>query len=32
MRLYSAIGFVTRLDRLEDHHIEIFAERDKKLE
>ena len=32
VRLHSAIGFVTPLDRLENHHIEIFAERDKKLE
>jgi hypothetical protein len=32
VRLHSAIGFVTPLGRLENRHIQIFAERDKKLE
>jgi hypothetical protein len=32
VRLHSAIGFVTPLDRLENRHLQIFADRDKKLE
>jgi putative transposase len=32
VRLHSAIGFVTPLDWLENRHLQIFAERDKKLE
>ena len=32
VRLHSAIGFVTPLDRLENRHLQIFADRDKKFE
>ena len=31
-RLHSGIGYVTPLDRLEGRHIQIFAERDRKLD
>lgn len=31
-RLHSAIGFITPKDRLENRHLHIFADRDKKLE
>ncbi len=32
VRLHSAIGYVTPAGRLADRHLEIFAERDRKLE
>ena len=32
VRLHSAIGYVTPADRLAGRHLEIFAERDRKLE
>ena len=32
VRLHSAIGYVTPADRLTGRHLEIFAERDRKLE
>jgi transposase InsO family protein len=32
VRLHSAIGYVTPLDKLEGREAEIFAERDRKLE
>src|ERR1700737_2208828 len=32
VRLHSAIGYVTPVDRLTGRHLEIFAERDRKLE
>ena len=32
VRLHSAIGYVAPKDRLEGRHVEIFAERDRKLE
>jgi putative transposase len=31
-RLHSAIGYITPIDRLAGHHIDIFRSRDKKLE
>lgn len=32
VRLHSAIGFITPQDRLQNRHLQIFADRDKKLE
>jgi putative transposase len=32
LRLHSALGFVTPLDRLQNRHLQIFTDRDKKLE
>jgi Integrase core domain len=32
VRLHSAIGYVTPADRLAGRHLEIFSERDRKLE
>jgi putative transposase len=32
VRLHSAIGYITPADRLAGRHLEIFAERDRKLE
>src|SRR5262249_31858518 len=32
VRLHSAIGYVTPADRLDGRHLQIFSERDRKLE
>ena len=32
LRLHSALGFITPKDRLQNRHLQIFADRDKKLE